>query len=69
MGNTKLVSREQHNNTVQQSKIIMHQHQTQIEEFLNKFRKHIEDLEDRIEAIEYRITRHINTLDDLAHKA
>ena len=39
-----------------------------IEKTLNTLIKSIENLEDKISEIEYKLKHHINTFDDIAHK-
>ena len=68
MEKSKLISQTKFENKIKEPVMVQHLDADYIEKTLNNLIKSIEKLEDKINEIEYRLKKHINTFDNIAHK-
>ena len=68
MEKLKLIPQAKLNSKAKETVIIQNVDAEYIEKTLNDLIKSIERLEDKINEIEHRLKRHINTFEDFAHK-
>ena len=68
MEKLKLIPQARLNNKAKETVIIQNIDTDYIEKTLSNLIRSIENLEDKISEIEHRIERHVNSLNDFAHK-
>ena len=68
MEKLKLIPQVKFENKIKEPVMIQYLDTAYIEKTLNNLIRSIERLEDKISEIEDRIERHVNSLDDFAHK-
>lgn len=64
----RLIPQTKFDNRIKEPVMIQYLDTEYIEKTLNNLMRSLENLKDKINEIEHRLKRHINTFEDLAHK-